>query len=360
MLWKYNYGKSFLPLLPLLLALCVLLAGCSPGGTADTAASGAGDTASSGASIDSDAFGTISSEIPADDAVNADGKTTILYFGDVQPEASISEYEFVGALIADARAAYPEADFALQCGDITNTGSAPEEWNAFFAAAAPALDGLPLFLAPGNHESVPNKDGSGGKPQTYLEAFDLPENGPEGYEKEYYSINCGDVHLISLNANYLNPKEAYSADDDESAEIAARVDAWIEADLMAADRPWKIVLMHQPAYPLVGDSTAAAMRERWIPIFDRTGVDLVLCGHQHEFTRTFPLKGGEDDPDGLVQLMANSSQKFYEPAQIPLPEIAFEKGEMYGYYVITAAPGTLSSEAVDSDGRTVDYWEKTR
>jgi len=306
------------------------------------------------------AFGTISSEIPTEESVLADGKTVVLYFGDVQPEQSIREYKLVGELIDAARAAHPDADAALQCGDITNTGSAPEEWEAFFSAAAPALEGLPLFACPGNHESVPESPGKGGKPTRFLEAFALPVNGPEGYEEEYYSIDIGYLHIVSLSANYLDPSETYSADAEEAAEIAARIDAWIETDLANTDKPWKAVLMHQPAYPISGDGTAAQMRSRWIPIFDHTGVDIVLCGHQHEFTRTFPLKGGAEDSDGLVQLMANSSQKYYETSQVPSPEIAFEKGDMYGYYVITATAGKLSAEAADSGGRTVDYWEKTR
>jgi 3',5'-cyclic AMP phosphodiesterase CpdA len=324
--------------------LLLLLASC--GGSSSTGAADA-------------LFGTISSAVPTDEAALADGKTVILYFGDAQPEGSISEYEDFADLVKRARKAAPDADFALQCGDITNTGGAPEEWNAFFAAAAPAFEGLPLLSAPGNHEYTATAYDYGAKPETWLEAFVLPDNGPAGYKEEYYSFDCGDVHVTSLSANYLDPAEAYSGDEAENEEIAARIDAWIEEDLAAADRPWKIVLMHQPAYPLVGDSTQAAMAARWIPLFDAAGVDLVLCGHQHEFMRTFPLKAGREDEGGLVQVMGNASQKYYSNSDPDLDFVAFEMG-VSGWHIITATAGKLTVEAYDADGRGLDYWEKTR
>ncbi|MDR1816263.1 MAG: metallophosphoesterase [Clostridiales Family XIII bacterium] len=338
------------------LLAALLLAGC--GGSVSAAAGG--DGAAADVPLES-WFGSISSAVPSDEAALADGRTVALFFGDVQPEASISEYAEVGALIDAAREDAPEADFAMQCGDITNTGGAgtPEEWGAFFAAAAPALEGLPTFFAPGNHECVPTADGVGGKPETYLKAFDLPANGPAGYEEEYYSFDCGDLHVVSLSSNYLDPSEDYAADEDENARIAGEIDAWIEADLAGADRPWKIVLMHQPAYAVAGDSTAAAMRARWVPIFDRTGVDLVLCGHQHEMMRTFPLKDGVDDPQGLVEVMGNASQKNYETSgTVPPDFIAFEMGGISGWHKITATAETLRIEAFAADGRLLDAWEK--
>jgi hypothetical protein len=250
----------------------------------------------------------------------------------------------------------------MQGGDITNTGEAPEEWGAFFAAAAPALDGLPLFTAPGNHEYTA-ASGPGGKPEAYLEAFELPENGPAGQEEEYYSFDCGDVHVISLSANRLDPSESYSEDAEEDARIAAEVDAWIEKDLAGTDRPWKIVLTHQPPYPVEADSTAAGMKERWLPIFARTGVDLILCGHQHEFVRTFPLDAEGDTVsagEGIVEIMGNASAKSYESGEYADDIAAFEMTGVRGYHVITATADKLAVRAYGADGRELDYWEKDK
>jgi hypothetical protein len=291
-------------------------------------------------------------------AEEAEDRSVFLYFGDTQPNASIAEYADFGALARMAAAASPDADFALQCGDIGNVGDAPTEWSAFLSAAEQVFGGLPLMTAPGNHEVSPYVNEPGRKPEYYLDVFALPRNGPEGFEEEYYSIDYGNAHILSLSSNYLNPAETYSDDAEEAERIAKTVDQWIEEDLAGTDRVWKIVLMHQPAYPVAGDSTTAGMRERWIPIFDRTGVDLVLCGHQHEFMRTWPLRAGEESEDGLVQVMGNASPKNYETSETTLPFVAFEMGGVSGYHRVTATAGELLVEAFDLTGRQIDYWAK--
>jgi predicted MPP superfamily phosphohydrolase len=283
-----------------------------------------------------------------------------LFFGDTQPEASIEEYADFGALVQTARAAYPQADLALQCGDMGNQGNAPEEWAAFLREVSPVFSGLPLFTAPGNHEISPYVNTSGRKPAYYLGVFALPRNGPAGFEEEYYSFDYGDAHILSLSSNYLDPAETYSDDEAEASRIAAEIDQWIESDLANTKQTWKIVLMHQPAYPLAGDSTAAGMANRWIPIFDRTGVDLVLCGHQHEFMRTWPLRAGAEDANGLVQVMGNASRKSYATSGSDLPFVAFEMGGVMGWHTITLMPHEIIVEAFDSTGRALDVWMKQK
>lgn len=347
-------------LICLLLCILVLVACGREDAPAGSGLSGnAMETPGTGteADVNADALkGMIGSVLPAEDA---DGRTVVLYFGDAQPWQSVEEYASFGALVSLARTIDPDADFALQCGDIVNGGNIPEEWNAFMDAVAPAMAGLPLLTAPGNHEVSPYVNAPGRKPQFYLGVFELPENGPAGFEEEYYSVDFGSVHLISLSANYLDPAESYSEYEAENAQIAARIDAWIEQDLSKTDRAWKIVLMHQPAFTYEGDSTQAAMLARWVPVFERTGVDLVLCGHQHQISRTFPLrKGVEDMENGIVQIMGNSSIKTYAPSGMAHPLFAFEAADVRGWHRLVADDQVLMVTAYDSAGRALDAWEK--
>ena len=51
--------------------------------------------------------------------------------------------------------------------------------------------------------------------------------------------------------------------------------------------------MHQTAVS-TGDRTNGAdlgIRENWLPLFDRFGVDLVVCGHEHHYERTHAIRG---------------------------------------------------------------------
>ena len=34
-----------------------------------------------------------------------------------------------------------------------------------------------------------------------------------------------------------------------------------------------------------------AIRDNWVPLFDRYGVDLVVCGHEHHYERSHPVRG---------------------------------------------------------------------
>jgi 3',5'-cyclic AMP phosphodiesterase CpdA len=72
---------------------------------------------------------------------------------------------------------------------------------------------------------------------------------------------------------------------------------WLEHTLReAADSEeidWIIVQMHQDALSSskIGNGSDKGIREAWLPLFDRYHVDLVLCGHDHDYERSFPVRG---------------------------------------------------------------------
>ena len=72
--------------------------------------------------------------------------------------------------------------------------------------------------------------------------------------------------------------------------------AWLERELAMAsssgDIDWIIVTMHQVAMSSAHFNGAdLGIRESWLPLFDKYGVDLVVAGHEHHFERTFPVRG---------------------------------------------------------------------
>jgi len=313
--------------------------------------------------------GSISSEIPAIE--KTPGKTTFLFFGDAQPLENLFEYrDFeslvrVATMVGDGK----DADFVLQSGDIVNTGDSRDEWQAFFEYATPVFKNLPLFTAPGNHETTGFANTPGHKPEVYLRLFNLPDNGPEGYETEYYSIDFGQVHVISLSSNYLDPSESYSDNPEECKQIADRIDKWIKDDLAATKKPWKIVLMHQPAWPVMASKTQADMKERWIPILEKRKVDLILCGNEHMFTRSWPMPmfiNNDDTIDlakamkGTVQIIGCASHKFYD-VNAPMPDfIAASLTASRGWHTITATETRLSVTAYNDKGEAFDSFEKEK
>jgi 3',5'-cyclic AMP phosphodiesterase CpdA len=53
--------------------------------------------------------------------------------------------------------------------------------------------------------------------------------------------------------------------------------------------------MHQVAISTADKFNGAdlGIRRSWLPLFDAYGVDLVLCGHEHHYERSHPIRGAE-------------------------------------------------------------------
>jgi 3',5'-cyclic AMP phosphodiesterase CpdA len=288
-------------------------------------------------------------------------ETVFLFFGDVQPEGGLDDYDVFGALLDRANKKHGEVSFGLQAGDMGNMGNADEEWDAFMERADRVFGRIPLMTAIGNHEVTPYAVMPGHKPLRYLDTFALPRNGPEGFAEEFYSFEYGPVHITVLSSNYQDPQESYSDDPTENARISDEINRWIETDLSSSDKPWRIVMMHHPIFPLVSGSMTANMQREWMPIFERTQVNLILCGHQHEFMRTKPgFHNAKEDAGGMVQIMGNASQKTYPISGSGLGYIAFEKGDTAGYHYIVATQEKLEVTAFDVSGKAFDHWESIR
>ena len=74
--------------------------------------------------------------------------------------------------------------------------------------------------------------------------------------------------------------------------------AWLEKELAASranrDIDWIVVCMHQVAISTAEANGAdLGIREEWVPLFDKYGVDLVVCGHEHHYERSHPIRGHE-------------------------------------------------------------------
>lgn len=140
------------------------------------------------------------------------------------------------------------------------------------------MSSAPFYPSLGNHDVRTN----GGAP--YLHAFDLPTDNPQKTER-YYSFDYGPVHFVALDS------ELYHADHSISAQAQK---AWLAKDLAESRRPWKIVYFHRPPFsssrgPHPGGDER--IRTDLVPVFERAHVDLVFCGHQHNYERFRPING---------------------------------------------------------------------
>ncbi len=174
-------------------------------------------------------------------------------------------------------------DFWLMLGDNAyNDGTIQEYQNAVFNQYPDLLKQSPLWPAMGNHDSRTAKveTQTGG----YYDLFSTPTNGEAGGEpsnhKGYYSFDYGDIHVVVLNSA-----------DSEHNQLSGPMDEWLENDLSQSNAQWLISIFHHAPYGKSGhdsdiESGLIRMRENFLPILEKHGVDLVMAGHNHFYTRT--------------------------------------------------------------------------
>lgn len=205
--------------------------------------------------------------------------------------------------------------------DYTRGRSFASSWNASFGWLAAADVGVSGAL--GNHDVQVRR----GRYEFGL----LRMPGP------YYVRRVGEVEVIVL----------------DSTAISAAQTSWLRGTLAARTGFRRIVVLHHPPFTCGGHLGSTAVQRAWVPLFARSGVKLVLSGHDHNYQRfqrdgvTYVVHGGGGA--GLYTLRPC-------PAGYPR-RVAARVG--HGFVHVTADAGSLLVRIVDLTGKTVDRFEVT-
>lgn len=207
------------------------------------------------------------------------------FVGDTQYYEELQREDF--RAIADLVLAF-DPDLVLAAGDMVastegTTGpggwNTPEmgRWNVFFGGARELMARAPWMAAMGNHEE---------DAPYFWSVFAFPE--PDAPAVDHYWFRFGSVHVTVL---YTGTTGGYDLNG-----ILESQTAWLEETLAAAAADpslrWKVVVLHrgplsQGASHVDGDlfyDGGTAARPSWRELFATHGVDLVLAGHNHNFT----------------------------------------------------------------------------
>ncbi|THD82109.1 MAG: metallophosphoesterase family protein [Phenylobacterium sp.] len=188
--------------------------------------------------------------------------------------------------------------FHLFNGDLCYANLAQDRvrtWWDFWENNSRSAARRPWMPCAGNHE---NELGNGPIGyQAYQTYFSVPEAAgqTELTRGLWYAFTAGSVRVISIANDdicYQDGGDSYVRGYSQGAQKA-----WLEAELAGARRipgvDWIVVCMHQVAISTADQFNGAdlGIREEWVPLFDRHGVDLVLCGHEHHYERSHPIRG---------------------------------------------------------------------
>jgi 3',5'-cyclic AMP phosphodiesterase CpdA len=246
--------------------------------------------------------------LPPEAASREVKRFSFMVYGDTRGRRDGTALQYEHSLIIDSMlnqikklrdTDYP-VRFVLQSGDAVVDGRGVKQWNVSFVPLISRLTtegGVPYFLVPGNHEATTTPAGL----RNYLDAVSAlipPEGSPRRMQgSTTYAIGYGNTFVIALDANI--------ADDEKQYE-------WIKAQLEGLDRSRYlnvIVFCHQAPFssgphggPKVEPPTAA-LRTRYMPLFNQHHVRIVFSGHEHLFehwVERYSDPGGEHRMDLVV------------------------------------------------------------
>ncbi|MDP5225617.1 MULTISPECIES: fibronectin type III domain-containing protein [Arthrobacter] len=188
--------------------------------------------------------------------------------------------------------------FHLFNGDLCYANLATDRirtWWDFWTNNSRSARNRPWMPSAGNHE---NELGNGpigyAAYQTY---FQVPAAAGQNETTRglWYSFTVGAVRVISLandDVAYQDGGDHYVRGYSDGAQKA-----WLEAELKDArsseDIDWIVVCMHQVVISTANNFNGAdlGIRQEFVPLFDTYGVDLVVCGHEHHYERSHPIRG---------------------------------------------------------------------
>ncbi|MDY0746321.1 metallophosphoesterase family protein [Paucibacter sp. R3-3] len=275
--------------------------------------------------------------------------------------------------------------FHLFNGDLCYANLAENRvrtWWDFWENNSRSARNRPWMPSPGNHE---NELGNGPIGyQAYQTYFSVPEASgqTELTRGLWYAFTAGSVRVISI----ANDDVAYQDGGNSYVRgySAGAQKVWLEKELATArsnrDVDWVVVCMHQVAISTADKFNGAdlGIREEWMPLFDRYGVDLVVCGHEHHYERSHPIRGQEanrtltpipsatatdriDTTHGAVHMViggggtsAPSNELFFEPPQCRVITAVGEPDPVTGkrapVYVTEHAPWSAVRNAAHAYG----------
>ena len=200
---------------------------------------------------------------------------------------------------ANQRAAKTNPRFGIAGGDLAYASQrlvdAPEDyerWIEFLVRWSEDMvtpDGLMIPMLPllGNHDV----NGRYGKPENakfFYTLFTMP--GPQGYNV----LDFGDyMTFVMLDTAHTHPIEGAQTE-------------WLHKTLQQHQGfLHSFAAYHVPAYPSVRNFNGKlnpTIRANWVPLFEQYGVNMAFEHHEHAYKRTYPIKEGKIDPDGIVYI----------------------------------------------------------
>lgn len=257
------------------------------------------------------------SEVSEFKTADPDGTTSFAVVGDTQLTGNETADQEAIDILRTIGADVSDSDFGIQTGDFVDGGIEYHLWDQILGVWGEAFPTLDFAHVMGNHE-IYGTAGSTISPALF---------GLESSEKDYYSVEYGDVYVAVINQTANNNLQ-------EAAE-------WLIEDAAKSDCTWKIMACHQPLYYTNPNGSSQGRSTILGPACDEAGIDFVFSGHDHSYARTEQMCNGN-----ALELEMNDSNAYVDENG----DIAATKGQGTVYYIC----GDLGEKSRESGYGIVD------
>ncbi|WP_167133338.1 immunoglobulin-like domain-containing protein [Paramicrobacterium chengjingii] len=235
------------------------------------------------------------------------GDYNFLFFGDPQIGASgnVASDEIGWQDTLDvALEQFPQSEMLFSAGDQVNTASSETEYDAFLSPTQ--MQQIPVVPVNGNHD-VGSK--------AYEQHYTTPNLDTEAGAALSDSSSGGDYWFMFKDVLYLvinsnNP-------DIDAHEQFLR-------DVVAEhgdEAKWSVLAFHHSIYSVaahVNDENIISMRNELPTLISDIGIDVVLQGHDHSYTRSYLINNGElanpDETEASNEVVAGEGDVLYVTA----------------------------------------------
>ncbi|MFD7695464.1 fibronectin type III domain-containing protein [Streptomyces sp. NPDC059805] len=251
-----------------------------------------------------------------------EGDYDFLFLGDPQIGSS-GDAQKDGAGWADtlkvATEANPDAELLVSGGDHVESANDENQWKSFLAPDQ--LRQVPLAATIGNHDV-------GGKSYEQHHFTPNTDKSEAYYDKDAATRSGGDYWFIHKDVLFIDINSNAQSDTKDAQHVGYITDV---IKKHGSEAKWKVLVYHHSIYSPASHSYDQGNKDRrkdFTTAFSDLGIDMVLQGHDHSYSRSYAIKNGQKadpeeqpgqaevypGPGGVIYVTANSASgsKYYD------------------------------------------------